>query len=118
MGIRKLGPRQEDPHTVEVVWQLLEESLTIKQTIFEDYHPSIALSRHAVARIHFLRGDLDDAFARGEFEPLRRWLNENIHQHGRRYRPRELVEKVTGRAPDAAALLSRLETKYGAIHGL
>jgi carboxypeptidase Taq len=63
-------------------------------------------------------GDLQEAFARGEFDPLRRWLNENIHQHGKRYPPRRLVEVVTGSPLSHEPLMRHLETKYGEIYGL
>ena len=30
--------------------------------------------------------DLHEQFARGEFDGLKAWLQENIHRHGQRYR--------------------------------
>ena len=63
-------------------------------------------------------GDLQAAFSNGEFAPLKRWLNENIHQHGKHFRPRELVEQVTGRPPSPEPLKHHLESKYGEIYGL
>ena len=48
-------------------------------------------------------GDLDGRIARGDFEPLIRWLREKIHQHGRRYSAQELCLNATGRdlSPDS-----------------
>ncbi|MEE8105362.1 MAG: carboxypeptidase M32 [Planctomycetota bacterium] len=63
-------------------------------------------------------GDLDAMFAAGEFTPLRKWLQEKIYDHGGRYPPRELIERATGKAPSADALLAHLETKYGAVYRL
>ena len=63
-------------------------------------------------------GDLDAAFARGEFTPLREWLNENIHAHGRHYRAKDLVRRVTGAPTSHEPLVRHLETKYSAIYGL
>ena len=63
-------------------------------------------------------GDLDEAFARGEFAPLREWLKTRIHREGRRYLPRRLVEVVTGAPPSPDALVSHLETRYGAVYAL
>ncbi len=63
-------------------------------------------------------GDLDAAFARGEFGPLKEWLGEKIHRQGRRYRPTELVERVTGRAPSPEPLVQHLRTKFGDLYGL
>ena len=62
--------------------------------------------------------DLDDHFRRGEFEPLRQWLREQIHSHGRRYSPGELVERVTGKPLSQAALMEHLTDKFGELYGL
>ncbi|MHC4731911.1 MAG: carboxypeptidase M32 [Planctomycetota bacterium] len=62
-------------------------------------------------------GDLDAQFAQGEFAPLLRWLRERVHAHGRRYRPRRLIETVTGAPPSHEPLVRHLETKYAAIYG-
>lgn len=63
-------------------------------------------------------GDLNAMFARGEFQPLKTWLNEHIHQHGRRYDAPQLVEQVTGKPLSADPLLTHLQTKFGAVYGL
>ncbi|HEX5782936.1 MAG TPA: carboxypeptidase M32, partial [Solirubrobacteraceae bacterium] len=39
--------------------------------------------------------DVDDLLERGDFGPLREWLREHIHRHGRKFPPRELVRRVT-----------------------
>ncbi len=54
-------------------------------------------------------GDLDAMFARGEFLPLLQWLRKNIHEHGKRYRARELVKRVTGHDLSAKPLLDHLQ---------
>ena len=63
-------------------------------------------------------GDLNAMFARGEFLPLKEWLNKNIHQHGRRYDAPELVQVVTGKPLSAEPLLKHLRTKFGAVYGM
>jgi carboxypeptidase Taq len=60
----------------------------------------------------------DEDIRRGDFSVLLQWLRENLHQHGRKYQPQELVERVTGRSIDAEPYLRYLETKYGDIYGL
>jgi carboxypeptidase Taq len=40
-------------------------------------------------------GDVDGQLERGEFAPLREWLGENVHRHGRKFLPRELLRRVT-----------------------
>ena len=54
----------------------------------------------------------------GEFKTLRRWLRENIHRHGCRYDPHELIERVTGRTLDPAPYLRYLQGKFGELYGL
>ena len=62
--------------------------------------------------------DLNDQIAQGEFAPLRTWLNQNIHAHGRRYRAGELCERLTGKPLSADPLLRHLEGKLKPIYGL
>jgi carboxypeptidase Taq len=54
----------------------------------------------------------------GDFSSLLTWLRENIHQHGRKYEPQELVQRVTGSKIDPAPYVRYLRQKYGAIYGL
>ena len=58
-------------------------------------------------------GPLEESFASGDFTALRRWLHENIYQHGRRFRPVELVERATGQSPDPAPMIASLSHRYG-----
>jgi carboxypeptidase Taq len=39
---------------------------------------------------------LDGLIERGEFGPLRDWLREHVHRHGRKYPPRQLLRRITG----------------------
>jgi carboxypeptidase Taq len=55
---------------------------------------------------------------RGEFGPLREWLAQTLHQHGRSYQPRDLVMRITGRPVSTAPYLDYLESKYGELYGL
>ncbi len=63
-------------------------------------------------------GDLDAAFARGEFLPLLEWLRANVHRHGRAYRPGRLIERATGHTPDPRPLIDNLRSKYGTLYRL
>ncbi|WP_010586495.1 carboxypeptidase M32 [Schlesneria paludicola] len=63
-------------------------------------------------------GDLDEQFTRGIFKPLKEWLNEKIHKHGRRYSARRLVELVTGETLSHEALMTHLRTKYSELYQL
>ncbi|MEM9881536.1 MAG: carboxypeptidase M32 [Planctomycetota bacterium] len=63
-------------------------------------------------------GDLDAAFAVGDFAPLLGWLREHVHAPGRTYDSAELCERVTGRPLSAEPLMRHLESKLLPLHGL
>jgi Zn-dependent M32 family carboxypeptidase len=46
-----------------------------------------------------------------------RVLRENIHRHGGRYYPDELIEQVTGSTLDIAPYLRYLQGKFGELYG-
>jgi carboxypeptidase Taq len=54
----------------------------------------------------------------GEFSALFGWLRENVHRHGARYYPDELVERATGRPLDTGPYLSYLKNKFGELYDL
>ena len=63
-------------------------------------------------------GGLADQFAQGQFEPLRNWLGERIHQQGQRYSAAELVERVTGEPLSPEPLIKHLRSKLGPLYGI
>lgn len=63
--------------------------------------------------------DLYEQFERGQFMALREWLRENLHKHGRKFTPKETLQKVTGKAEiDVEPYLRYLKTKFSEIYGL
>jgi carboxypeptidase Taq len=60
-------------------------------------------------------GDLDEAFARGEFAALREWLREHVHRWGRAFEPPELMERAAGGPLDPEPYLAYLEAKVEAL---
>jgi carboxypeptidase Taq len=58
--------------------------------------------------------DLDDRLERGEFAPLREWLGEHIHKHGRKFTPQETLERAVGSRIDPEPYLAYLRQKHGA----
>jgi carboxypeptidase Taq len=62
-------------------------------------------------------GDLDGAIEKGDFDPLRGWLREKVHRHGRRYLPAELIERATGSPPSAEPFLRYLRSKLADVYG-
>ncbi|HEV8686010.1 MAG TPA: carboxypeptidase M32 [Gaiellaceae bacterium] len=59
-------------------------------------------------------GDLEDQIERGEFAPLREWLGENIHRHGRKFGPQDTLERAVGSTIDPDPYLKYLREKHGA----
>jgi carboxypeptidase Taq len=62
--------------------------------------------------------DLADQIRQGEFAALRNWLRQNIHRHGSKFEPQELVQRVTGSKIDPAPYVRYLRSKFGQIYGL
>jgi carboxypeptidase Taq len=86
------------------------------------YFPTYTLGNVFAAQL-FARaredlGDLDGAFARGDFGGLLEWLREKVYRQGGRYPARRLIEQVTGSPPDHRALVDGLRRKYGELYGI
>jgi carboxypeptidase Taq len=64
------------------------------------YFPTYTLGNLIAAQLWERIGeelpDLDEQLERGDFAPLRGWLREQVHRHGRKYPPRELLRRITG----------------------
>jgi carboxypeptidase Taq len=62
--------------------------------------------------------DLDDQIANGEFQPVREWLREHVHRHGRKFTSAEILERVVGGPIDVAPYIRYLEAKADEIYAL
>jgi carboxypeptidase Taq len=62
--------------------------------------------------------NLDDQIRKGDFNELLAWLRKIIHQHGQKYEPQTLVEKVTGSKISPTPYVRYLTKKYSEIYGL
>lgn len=62
--------------------------------------------------------DLYSQFERGEFMPLREWLREHLHKHGRKFTPKETLQKVVGGGIDVAPYMRYLKSKFGEIYSV
>jgi len=62
--------------------------------------------------------DLDEQFRTGKFESLLAWLRENVHRHGAKFEPQELMQRVTGSKIDPAAYIQYLRKKFSEIYDL
>ncbi|CAN5841890.1 carboxypeptidase M32 [soil metagenome] len=61
--------------------------------------------------------DLHGQFAEGEFAPLREWLTENLYRHGRKFTPKETLERIVGGPIDAGPYLRYLSDKLASLPG-
>jgi carboxypeptidase Taq len=86
------------------------------------YFPTYALGNIVAAQLwRAARTDLpalDDQLAAGDHAPLREWLREHVHRHGRLLTPSELLHRATGAELDPQPLLDHLDAKYRALYRL
>jgi carboxypeptidase Taq len=62
--------------------------------------------------------DLHERIEQGEFGALRDWLRAHLHRHGRKFTPRETLERAVGGSIDPAPYLRYLRAKLGEIYAL
>src|SRR5437660_2409060 len=85
---------------------------------FPGYTLGNIISAQFMERIRAEMPDLDSQIGRGEFGPLLRWLQENVYQHGRKFTPNELVERVTGHPISPKPWIAYVRKEFGALYGL
>lgn len=64
------------------------------------------------------RPEIAEQITKGEFDQLYAWLRENIYQHGRKYTPAELTQRVTDNTIQAGPFIQYVKQKYGSIYNL
>ena len=62
--------------------------------------------------------DVEIQIERGEFSTLLQWLNTNIHVHGCKYLPAELLQKASGAPLSPSHFVDYLNKKYAQIYGI
>jgi carboxypeptidase Taq len=86
------------------------------------YFPTYSLGSVIAAQLFdAAKRDLDglDALIRdGEFDPLRGWLTEKVHRHGKRFETNDLVRRATGEDVSAAAFVDHATEKYSDLYDL
>jgi carboxypeptidase Taq len=86
--------------------------------IFPGYTIGNLVSAQLMAQVRQEMPDLDSQVERGEFANLLAWLRRNVHRHGRKFTPNELLERATGRPLTAAPWIAYVRQKFGALYGL
>jgi carboxypeptidase Taq len=97
---------------------------SLKEGVLQDIHwgtgmigyfPTYTIGNLMAAQLWRALSDelpsIDASIAAGDFAPLREWLRDNIHRHGRKFTSRELLQRVTGEELQVEPFLSYLETK-------
>jgi len=86
------------------------------------YFPTYALGNVMAAQVweavEKAHPDLEDQIGHGEFGMLLGWLREHIYQHGRKFLPKELAVRATGRPLEVGPYLAYLKRKFGVLYGL
>lgn len=86
------------------------------------YFPTYSLgSFYAAQFFHQANKDikgLDAAIRKGNNQPLLEWLQQNIHQHGRKYSAKELCTQITGEQLSVKYFMDYAEKKFGEIYDL
>ncbi len=84
------------------------------------YFPTYALGNLYAAqmweRIVVDIPDLPERMGRGDFLPLKAWLNDKVHRHGRHYSATELNAMITGQPLSIEPLMRHLEGKLRPIY--
>ena len=62
--------------------------------------------------------DLDAQIEAGQFVALLAWLRKNVHRHGRKFTPNELLERATGKPLTAAPWIAYIREKFGKLYSL
>jgi len=73
---------------------------------------SVQLFEKAQAAIPALAAQIEN----GDFAALLDWLRTNVHQHGRKFLPSQLIQLATGKSLRAAPYLRYLQQKYSEIY--
>jgi carboxypeptidase Taq len=85
---------------------------------FQSYAIGNLLSAQFYAAALQAHPDIPREIARGEFSTLHTWLRDNVYQHGSKFAPNDLVERVTDTPMSMTPYLGYLREKYAALYWL
>jgi carboxypeptidase Taq len=85
---------------------------------FVGYTVGNVIGAQLMEAIRIALPELDAELEVGEFAPLLGWLRDNVHTHGRKFTPNELLERVTGSPLSAGPWVAYVRRKYGDLYGL
>ena len=79
---------------------------------FQSYTIGNILSAQFYAAAVEAHPNIPQEIAAGEFETLHAWLRDNLYRNGRKFKPNELVRRITGEQMNTGPYLTYLRTKY------
>ncbi len=86
------------------------------------YFPSYALGYMYAAQFkHAMLEDLPDyekLLEQGNLQPIKEWMTEKVHKHGKMKKPLEILTDVTGEGLNAQYLVEYLYEKYSKVYHL
>jgi carboxypeptidase Taq len=86
------------------------------------YFPTYALGNLIAGqlwdKVHQDIAELDETIAAGNLGSLREWLRVNVHQHGSKFPPRVLLDRVVGGPIAVDPFISYLKAKLGDVYRL
>ncbi|MFB5663106.1 carboxypeptidase M32 [Alteribacillus sp. HJP-4] len=84
------------------------------------YFPSYALGYIYAAQLkQAMNKDLpnfDELCGSGELSPIREWLTNKVHQHGRKKQPVEIIQDAAGEGTNPEPLIQYLTDKYRSLY--
>ncbi len=88
----------------------------------QGYFPTYALGNIYAAQLtrrmqKSVRG-FWDLVEKGDFKPIKRWLNRNVHQKGKLLRAEDLMRELTGEGLNADHFIAYIKGKFGPIYGI
>jgi carboxypeptidase Taq len=86
--------------------------------VFPGYTLGNVISAQLFAQAHNEMPDLDAQLSRGECANLLHWLQDKVYQHGRKYTPNELVQRITGQPVATGAWIDYVRRKFGELYAL
>lgn len=86
------------------------------------YFPTYALGTLLSAQLYNTavkaHPEIPEDIGKGEYQKLLNWMNVNIHKHGRKYMPAELIKRATGDTYQFQPYMDYLKAKYSGIYDL
>jgi carboxypeptidase Taq len=86
--------------------------------VFPSYTLGNLIGAQLMEKIRTDLKDLDGLIEAGQFAPLLGWLCRNVHRHGRKFTPNELLERATGKPLSAGPWIAYVREKFGALYGI